>query len=397
MAKIVKKTFEHHVGIVHDLTVSESHTYNVCGKAVHNSGAGSLVNYLLGITDVDPIKWGLLFSRFLNVDRAEAPDIDSDVGDRDRLIVMLRERLGTDNVIPISNVNTFALKTLVKDVSKFYGIPYEDANEATKTVDEDVKKAILKHGMDKNLFTLKFDDALEHSPSFKSFIDKHPEVAEPIAVLFKQQKALGRHAGGVLVTDRIAERMPLITSKGEAQSPWCEGLLRKDLGVLGWVKFDLLGLETLRIVQRTIELILRRHENVPTPNFGHVREWYDKHLAPDVINFDDQKVYENVYHSGKWAGIFQCLDECTEVTLADGTLKKIREMSVGDKVVSRSGTEWIEATVDAVFDNGEQDCLELEFEDGSKLVCTADHKILTHRGWIEAHKLCGDDDIVSFK
>lgn len=272
------------------------------------SGAGSLVNYLLRITDVDPIKWNLLFSRFLNRDRAEAPDIDSDVGNRDRLIEMLRERLGSDNVIPISNINTFALKTLVKDVSRFYGIPYEDANAATRTVDEDVKKAVLKHGMDKNLFTLKFEDAMEHSPSFKEFIDKHPEVSEPVAVLFKQQKALGRHAGGVLVTDNIAERMPLVTSKGEPQSPWCEGLLRKDLGVLGWVKFDLLGLETLRIIQRTIELILQRHEGIKYPTFSEVRDWYDKKLAPEVIDLDDQKVYENVYHAGKWCGVFQCTE-----------------------------------------------------------------------------------------
>lgn len=269
------------------------------------SGAGSLVNYVLCITDVDPLKWDLLFSRFLNRDRAEAPDIDSDVGNRDRLIEMLRERLGNENVIPISNINTFALKTLVKDVSRFYGIPYDEANAATKTVDEDVKKAVLKHGMDKNLFTLKYEDAMEHSPSFKEFIDRHPEVSEPIAVLFKQQKALGRHAGGVLVTDRIAERMPLVTSKGEPQSPWCEGLLRKDLGVLGWVKFDLLGLETLRIIQRTIELILQRHEGVKYPTFAQVRKWYDEKLSPDVIDFDDQKVYENVYHSGKWCGVFQ--------------------------------------------------------------------------------------------
>ena len=273
------------------------------------SGAGSLVNYLLGITDVDPIKWGLLFSRFLNRDRQEAPDIDTDVGNRDRLIEMLRDRLGAENVIPISNYNTFALKTLVKDVARFYGVPFEEANEATKTVDDDVKKAVLKHGMDKNLFVLKYEDALEHSPKFKEFIDAHPEVAEPVAVLFKQNKALGRHAGGVLVTDKIAERMPLIASKGEAQSPWCEGLLRKDLGTLGWIKFDLLGLETLRIIQRTIELILKRRCGINRPTFADVKKWYEENLSPNVIDFDDQKVYENVYHQGKFAGIFQLTEK----------------------------------------------------------------------------------------
>lgn len=498
------------------------------------SGAGSLVNYLLDITDVDPIKWGLLFSRFLNRDRclrgstqvltpsgmkkiedirvgdvvwsgketqkkitatisskhkktvklkvgtqtficspmhkwlikgpagnpieklacelsvtdhlymylhgfttvqitsienidneeelfditvegdhtflvsedgrdfflthnSEAPDIDTDVGNRDRLIEMLRERLGTDNVIPISNINSFALKTLVKDVSRFYGVPYEDAMLATKTVDEDVKKAVLKHGMDKNLFVLKYEDALLHSPNFKDFIDKHPEVAEPIAVLFKQPKALGRHAGGVIVTDNIAQRMPLITSKGEAQSPWCEGLLRKDLGVLGWVKFDLLGLETLRIIQRTIELVLTRHGGIKNPTFDNVKDWYAKYLAPDTADFDDQHVYENVYHQGKWSGVFQCLDELTLVKMESGVQKPISEITVGEKVISKTSDSWTISSVDEVFDNGYQNCIELEFDDETKLVCTPDHQILTQRGWVEAQELSRDDDIVSFR
>lgn len=220
------------------------------------SGAGSLVTYLLKITDVDPIKYDLLFERFLNKYREEAPDVDTDVSNRAKLIDLLKERFGAENVVPISNYNTFKLKTLIKDVAKFYGVPFDEANIATKTVEAEVRKATLKHGDDKNLFVLKFEDAMQHSPSFKAFIDAHPQVAGPIATLFKQQRSLGRHAGGVIVCDRIAERMPLIASKGELQTPWAEGVNVKELDQFGWIKFDLLGLDTLRIVEKTIENVI---------------------------------------------------------------------------------------------------------------------------------------------
>lgn len=183
---------------------------------------------------------------------------NTDVSDRAKLITLLRERFGSENVIPISNYNTFKLKTLIKDVGKFYGVPFEETNAATRTVEAEVRKAVLKHGDDKNLFVLKFDDAMQHSPSFKAFIDAHPEIAAPIATLFKQPRSLGRHAGGVIVCDHIAERMPLIASKGEQQTPWTEGVNVKELDQFGWIKFDLLGLDTLRIVEKSIELILER-------------------------------------------------------------------------------------------------------------------------------------------
>ena len=269
------------------------------------SGAGALVNYALNVTDVDPLKYDLLFERFLSKYRKEYPDIDTDVSDRDTLVTLLSEKFGESSVVPISNYNTFKLKALVKDVSRFYGIPFDEVNKATRTVEQDVRKATTKHGEDKNLFVLKYNDALEHSPSFRSFIEAHPEVGEPIQVLFKQNKSLGRHAGGVIISENVPEQMPLILAKGKPQTPWVEGTNYKHLEEFGWIKFDLLGLETLRIIERAIELILKRKEGVANPTFADVKNWYEKNLAPDVIDFNDQKVYEYVYHEGRFAGTFQ--------------------------------------------------------------------------------------------
>ena len=86
------------------------------------------INRHLGLTNIDPIENGLMFERFLNPSRQGAPDIDTDVSDRDLLIELLREEFGDLNVIPISNYNTFKLKSLVKDVSRFYGIPFAEVN-----------------------------------------------------------------------------------------------------------------------------------------------------------------------------------------------------------------------------------------------------------------------------
>lgn len=223
------------------------------------SGAGSLVNYVLYITDLDPIRWDLPFARFLSVYRQGMADVDTDVSDRDKILDVMREEFGFNNVVPISNYNTTKLKSLTKDIAKFYGIDFQEANRATATVETDVRKATTKEGDDKNLFVLTYDDAMAHSPSYRAFIEKYPQIGESIKVLFKQNRSLGRHAGGVLVCDDLPTKMPLITSKGEPQSPWVEGVQYKHLEKCGnFVKYDILGLETLRLIERTINLRLKK-------------------------------------------------------------------------------------------------------------------------------------------
>jgi DNA polymerase-3 subunit alpha len=269
------------------------------------SACGSLVAYVLGITNVDPIEHGLLFSRFLSMERTEPPDIDSDVADRDVLIELLKENFGSDAVVPISNYNTFKLKSLVKDISKFYGIEFDEVNRALAPVDSEVKQAVMKPGDSKDTFVLTYEDSYAHSKSFRDFIDKHPQVAEPIQILFKQNRSLGKHAGGVIVAENISENMPLIKTKGELQTPWIEGMTYKHLEPMGWIKFDLLGLETLRIIHRCIELIIKREQGVEKVSFDQVRQWFEDKLDPSRLDLNDPAVYEKVYRGGNFAGVFQ--------------------------------------------------------------------------------------------
>lgn len=273
--------------------------------AGRGSSAGALMCYVLGITQIDPIKYGLIFERFISKHRKEYPDVDSDIADRDTLINILKGEFGKENILPISNYNTFKLKSLVKDISRFYNISFKEVNDALRPLDKEVRRGVLKQGMDKNMFELKWEDSLKHCETFRNFIDRHPEVAEHVQVLLKQNRSLGKHAGGVIISENIDSRMPVIVSKGEPQTPWVEGMHYKHLEHFGWIKFDLLGLETLRIITNTIVLILQRREGNENPTFEQVRNWYDENLSPEKLDLTDEKVYRYIYDGGRWAGIFQ--------------------------------------------------------------------------------------------
>lgn len=269
------------------------------------SGAGSLVNYLLGITNIDPLEYNLLFERFLDPLRSEYPDIDTDVSDRDELIDQLREEFGDENVVPISNYNTFKIKSLIKDVSRFYGVEFKEVNSALSTLEKDVARGRRSRSQDDVGIDITLDEALKHSKRTREFLEKYPDILDPINVLFKQNKSLGRHAGGVIVSENIAERMPLIMTKGEVQTPWIEGMTAKHLETFGWVKFDLLGLETLRMIENTVGMILKKEGN-DNPTFEDVRAWYQTNMDPKTLDLNDTEVYKNVYHDGRFAGVFQC-------------------------------------------------------------------------------------------
>ena len=217
-----------------DITVKDNHTFWISSKENHN--------YVL-------------------THNSGMPDIDTDLSDRDKVLDELREFFGYNNVLPISNFNTLALKTVVRDLCRFFNIPLDEVNIALKTVEEDTRTGVLKEGDDKNLYQLNYDDAYVHCEPFRDFMDNHPELVKPISALYRANRALGRHAGGVLIGDDIPSTMPVITSKGEPQTPWVEGTNEKHLEAIGnFVKYDLLGLESLRFIERAIELIIDKDE-----------------------------------------------------------------------------------------------------------------------------------------
>ena len=270
------------------------------------SAAGSLVAYALGITQIDPIKHGLLFSRFLRSDATDYPDIDYDVSDPMILKEKLVEMWGENMVAPISNWNTLQLKSLIKDISKLYNIPFTEANTVTSImIREATPEAKRKHGIKAGVYVPTWEEVMEFSPTLSAYLNKYPQVKTHVEGLVGQVRSCSRHAGGVVIAEDLDKSMPLINSGGVRQTPWAEGQNVRHLEPMGFIKFDLLGLSTLKMMEVCIQHILRRYHGIESPTYAQVKEYYDSKLHPDVIDLNDRQVYENIFHKGKWAGVFQ--------------------------------------------------------------------------------------------
>jgi DNA polymerase-3 subunit alpha len=268
------------------------------------SGGGSLVNYVLGITHIDPIEYGLLFERFLGLHKASWPDIDSDVGDRDVLIDVSRELFGEDAVIPVSNFNTLKLRSLIKDVAKFYGVPFDKVNALTGPLEREVMPRAMGDHEEKSTYVLTHEDCMKYSEPYRIFMDEYPKISQHVQSLFMEPRSIGRHAGGVLVCPNLESNMPVIKVRGELQTPWSEGMNWRHLEENGFLKFDFLGLATLKMVEDTIRLILR-NQGVEKPTFDDINQFFDKHLNSRYHKMDDQKVWEYIYHGGRFVQVFQ--------------------------------------------------------------------------------------------
>ncbi|MCK9596317.1 hypothetical protein M0R19_03995 [Candidatus Pacearchaeota archaeon] len=188
MIKIKKIEYEHYDGKVYDLCVENTHTYNIEGLAVHNSSAGCLISYLLNITEVDPIRWNLQFERFLRDEEGGGfPDIDYDLAEATEFKEFLINEWGQDNVVLISNWNTFQIKSLIKDLSKFYGIDYQEVNSVTtKMVKESLSEIKKEHGIQAGAYTPTFEELKKYSGTLREYLEKYPFLEKHIKALSKQ-------------------------------------------------------------------------------------------------------------------------------------------------------------------------------------------------------------------
>ena len=245
-------------------------------------------------------------NEFILTHNTSWPDIDTDAGDRDELINAAKELYGDDAVIPVSNFNTLKLKSLVKDIAKFYDIPFDEVNKVTGPLQDQVMQKAMDKNQEKSVFVLKHEDCMKYSPEYNEFMTEYPEVAEHVETLFMQNRAIGRHAGGVIIADAdaLAESMPIVGVRGELQTPWTEGMNFRNLEDNGFLKFDFLGLTLLKDVENCIYRILRK-SGMKNPTFTDARAFFDKHLNCRFVKQDDPKVWEHVYKDGKFCGIFQ--------------------------------------------------------------------------------------------
>lgn len=299
------------------------------------SAGGSLLAYVLNITQMDPIKHGLLFERFMTRKKKAFPDIDSDFGDREQAVKILQEFFGEENVIPVSNFAQLQLASLCKDLAKIFGVPFDEVNKYTgKMRNEAMAKAKQEPGFDAQQWEFTLEVAQNDSPSYNDFIERmeeYPEFKHALEVLFKQQRTVSRHAGGVIITDNSRENMPLIKAKGGLQTPWPEGLAARHLEDFGLLKFDILGLGTLRMFEDCIRKILKKEGN-KYPTFKDVRKFYFDKLHPDNNNLADQHVYEHVYWNSNYAGIFQFVKANVQKFMANMKPTSILDIAIATSI-----------------------------------------------------------------
>jgi DNA polymerase-3 subunit alpha len=215
------------------------------------SGAGSLVAYVLGITELDPLEFELLFERFLNPERVSMPDFDIDfcMTNRDRVIDYVANRYGHDSVSQIITYGTMAAKAVTRDVGRVMGFPYGFVDKIAKLIPFELG--------------ITLDKALQQEPILKERYDSEDDVRTLIDMAKNLEgltRNAGRHAGGVVIAPtRLTDFTPLYC---EADS---EGLVsqfdKDDVEAVGLVKFDFLGLRTLTIIDETITLIQKNPAN----------------------------------------------------------------------------------------------------------------------------------------
>ena len=273
---IKQKGFPGYFLIIQDF-INYAKTHGILAGPGRGSSAGSLVAYSLGITNIDPVEYGLLFERFLNPERESLPDIDVDIEKtkREKVIEYLAEKYGGEEYI--SRIITFGVmktKQVIKNVARVLGIPFQEANKLSKMIPDDVKSV----------------DEVLREDRIKTIIENDDRYEE----LFKFARRLeglknnaSTHAAGIVVADKpLTDYLPLFVQREEKPTTQFD---KDSVEKIGLVKFDLLGLATLTLLEKTLELI---------------KKYRGEEINLYRIPLDDPETYK-LLSSGDTEGIFQ--------------------------------------------------------------------------------------------
>jgi len=281
-----------------------------------------------------------------------------DVSDRDKVIDLLKKEFGEKTIVPISNFNGLQMKSLVKDVSKLHGLEFNEVNPHLHTGD-DTKGSVQ----------LTYEGCMEHSPAFRALMKKYPAIDNDVKILGRQTKAVGKHAGGIIVHDDPDGIMPLISVRGDLQTPWSEGMAMKGLSPYGLVKYDLLGLDTLRIIERCVRRILKRHSGIRNPTFAQVKEWYDDNLTPSRIDPNLSDVFNHVFRESRFAGIFQFTNPSTQRFITDLDPRSVHDLAAATAIY-RPGP--LAADVDKLYIKARRDGVKKDYGHAAVNECLED-------------------------
>ena len=249
------------------------------------SGAGSVVAYALGITDLDPLRYALLFERFLNPERVSMPDFDVDFcqDKRGRVIEYVRGKYGAAAVSQIATFGTMSSKAVIRDVGRVLDLPYSMCDALSKLIPLEANKP------------LSLDKAIEAEPQLKARIDEEEEVRELFDLARRLEdltRNVGMHAGGVLIAPgKLTDFCPLYSADGGGSV--VSQYDKDDVEKVGLVKFDFLGLRNLTIIKLAVDYVERLTGSRPDI---------------DALTFDDKATYQ-VLRDANTTAVFQVESE----------------------------------------------------------------------------------------
>ncbi len=243
------------------------------------SAAGSLVAWALQITNIDPLKYNLLFERFLNPERVTMPDIDIDfcIEGRDKVINYVRDHYGHDKVCHIITFGTMLAKGVIKDVARTLGFPFEDANAITNLIPDQLK--------------ISLDEAIDQEPRLKELIESNPKAQKLFTIARKLEgltRHASKHAAGIVISpEPIDEVLPVYVppKSNELVAQYA----MTELESIGFLKIDFLGLKNLTLIDRVVKLIEKNHGTK---------------LDMNKIPLDDEKAFKLIC-AGDTSGVFQ--------------------------------------------------------------------------------------------
>ena len=309
-----KKRLEYELSVIHKMGyvdyflivwdyINYAKTHGIAVGPGRGSAAGSIVSYCLGITDIDPIKYSLIFERFLNPERVSMPDIDVDFcyERRQEVIDYVVEKYGKDCVVQIVTFGTMAARAVIKDVGRVLDLPYAMVDNIAKMVPREIGITIDK-AIQENL---DLRNAYENDAQVHDLIDKS-----------KRLEGLPRHASmhaaGVLISQKaVDEYVPVATG---ADGAVVAQFVMTTLEELGLLKMDFLGLRTLTVIQDAEKLARKKN-----PEF-----------SIDNINYEDKNVYDMI-STGKCEGIFQL-----ESAGMKNFMKELKPQSIEDLIAGIS-------------------------------------------------------------
>jgi DNA polymerase-3 subunit alpha len=278
IAIIQQMRFSGYFLIVWDF-VRYAREHNIPVGPGRGSAAGSLVSYSLGITDLDPLQYELVFERFLNPERISMPDIDMDfcMNRRGEVIDYVTRKYGRENVAQIITFGTMAAKAAIKDVGRAMDIPYGDVDRIAKMVP--------------TTLNIKLETAVKESPALQQAYESDTQIRQLIDTAKKLEglvRNAGMHAAGVVISPRpLNELVPLFKTKNDEIVTAFDMVAIEKMGLL---KMDFLGLTTLTILDDAVKLIQQTRGEL---------------IDLNTITLQDQTTYEKVFHTGLTSGVFQ--------------------------------------------------------------------------------------------